>query len=85
MLPARQRGFQYPDAPAIFLLTDGQPTDSSNAEILARVAALNSSRRVVIHTIGFGEDKDTAFLRQLAQDNGGKYIDQTNAGNWLPF
>ena len=85
MLTALQRGFQYPDATVIFLLTDGQPTDSNNADILARVAALNSTRRVVIHTIGFGDDKDTAFLRRLAQDNGGQYIDQTNAGNWLPF
>lgn len=85
MLTALERGFQYPDATAIFLLTDGQPTDSNNASILARVATLNATRRVTIHTIGFGEDKDAAFLRQLAQENGGEYIDQTNAGSWLPF
>lgn len=85
MMAALERGFQYPDATVIFLLTDGQPTDSNNAAILSRVAALNSGRHVAIYTIGFGDDKDEAFLRQLAQSNGGEYIDQTNAGNWLPF
>ncbi len=85
MLGALERGFQYPEATAIFLLTDGQPTDAGNAAILSRVAALNSNRRVAIYTIGFGDDKDIAFLQRLAQENGGEYIDQTNAGNWLPF
>lgn len=85
MKTALERAFQYPDATVIFLLTDGQPTDSSNAGILERVAALNGTRHVVIHTIGFGEDKDASFLQQLARDNGGEYIDQSNAGNWLPF
>ena len=85
MLRALERAFQYPEATAIFLLTDGQPTDSSNAAILAKVASLNSERRVVIHTIGFGDDKDTQFLQRLAQENGGEYIDQTNAGSWFGF
>lgn len=85
MKTALERAFQYPDATVIFLLTDGQATDSGNADILARVASLNSTRHVVIHTIGFGEDKDAAFLQQLAQSNGGEYIDQTRAGSWLPF
>lgn len=85
MMAALERGFQYPDATVIFLLTDGQPTDSGNAAILARVAALNSTRRVAIYTIGFGQDKDTPFLQRLAQENEGQYIDQTNAGNWFPF
>jgi len=85
MMTALERAFQYPDATAIFLLTDGQPTDSSNAAILAKVATLNRTRSVAIYTIGFGQDKDSVFLQRLAQENGGQYIDQTNAGNWFPF
>lgn len=85
MSTALERAFHYPEVTAIFLLTDGQPTDSSNAAILAKVATLNSTRRVAIYTIGFGQDKDATFLQRLAQENGGQYIDQTNAGNWFPF
>jgi len=59
--PARralEQAFAYPDATAIFFLSDGQPTDSGPDQILAAVRALNSQRRIPISTVGLGGDQD---------------------------
>lgn len=85
MLAAIERGFQYSGATTFFLLTDGQPTDSNAGQILERVRELNENSGIIIHTIGFGEDKDEDFLRQLAEENGGQYVDRTQTGRILPF
>ncbi len=75
--PARsalEAAFAYGDAGLIFFLSDGQPTDASQAEILQTVGQLNQSHRVVVSTIGLGDDQDERFLRTLAAQNGGRYV-----------
>jgi len=61
----------------IFFLSDGMPTQGEvlePAEILRRVREWNRLARVVIHTVGVGKDHDAAFLRRLAEENGGVYV-----------
>jgi uncharacterized protein YegL len=75
--PARQaltQAFSYPDATMIFFVSDGQPTDSSAAEILSQVSALNASRHIIVSTVGLGADQDERFLTDLAAQNGGHYV-----------
>lgn len=74
MLAALERGFQYRGATTIFLMTDGQPTDSSADQIRERVRQLNAGGQIVLHTVGLGSDQDEAFLSALAQENGGQYV-----------
>jgi Mg-chelatase subunit ChlD len=59
----------------IFLLSDGSPGSGkiTNAnEILAEIARINRTRNVVINTIGVGTGGE-AFLKSLAEQNGGIY------------
>jgi uncharacterized protein YegL len=75
--PARQaleEAFKYPDVTLIFFVSDGQPTDSSAADILTRVRELNAQRHVVVSTVGLGGDQDERFLTALATENGGRYV-----------
>ena len=75
--PARkalQQAFAYPDATAIFFLSDGQPTDSGPEAIVAEVRGLNAQRRLAISTIGLGGDQNERFLGALASENGGRYV-----------
>lgn len=74
MLAALERAFQYQGVTTIFLMTDGQPTDSSADEIRERVRQLNGNDQIVLHTVGLGPDQDGAFLGALAQENGGQYV-----------
>lgn len=63
----------------IFLLSDGSPTAgkiSSTSEILNKVKNWNSLQRVVINTIGLGDDQDKEFLSKLATENKGVYIEK---------
>ncbi|MFI5403341.1 MAG: VWA domain-containing protein [Planctomycetota bacterium] len=65
-------------ADAIYLLTDGAPTDAKGAledpeRTLQAVREWNALRRVAIHTIGIGAEHNSALLRQLAEENGGTY------------
>jgi Mg-chelatase subunit ChlD len=65
-------------ADAIYLLTDGAPTDASGKtedpeRTLQAAREWNALRRVAIHTIGIGADHNSSFLRQLATENGGTY------------
>ncbi len=63
----------------IFLLTDGVPSAgkyTSTADILSHVNEWNKLKRVKIHAIGLGKDQDKDFMRKLADQNHGKYIDK---------
>jgi Mg-chelatase subunit ChlD len=74
---AKDRHYEL-EVDMVFLLTDGSPTKpdgslDSTDEILAAVRAWNPLQRVTIHTIGIGGELNTAFLQQLATENGGEF------------
>ncbi len=61
----------------IFLLSDGSPSagkTTSRSGIINAVEAWNPSDKVIVNTIGLGEDQDEEFLRKLADQNRGVYI-----------
>ena len=55
----------------IFFLTDGEPTDCTEADVLQMVNAWNSKRKIKINCIAIGRESN--LLHQLAKDNGGIY------------
>ncbi|MCB9881982.1 MAG: HEAT repeat domain-containing protein [Planctomycetes bacterium] len=68
----------------MFVLSDGAPTipnegrkglgpDKPPERILAAVRRWNAFGRVTVHTIGLGAGKGNQFMRQLAQQNGGRF------------
>jgi len=73
-----QQGKDYLNgADTIFLLSDGAPNKgriTDPAGIIAGVAKLNETRKITIHTIGIGPGHNVSFMKQLASDNGGKYV-----------
>jgi len=65
-------------ADAIYLLSDGAPTDAKGKNedprrTLIAVREWNALKRIAIHTIGIGKQHSRAFLEQLATENGGQY------------
>ena len=63
----------------IFLLSDGSPTAgkiTNKDQIITKTAEWNSAKRIKIHTIGLGEDCDKDFMKKLAAENNGKFIDK---------
>jgi len=62
----------------VFLLTDGQPSIGSTRDnperTLQLVRRLNPFQRVIVHTIGLGSGIDDQFLRRLASENGGVFV-----------
>jgi len=64
---------------AIFVLGDGDPNEGkypSPDQILTKVSEWNSAKRVKIHTIGLGEDCNKEFMKKLADQNGGQFVDK---------
>jgi HEAT repeat protein len=61
----------------IFFLSDGRPSHGTYVDtddILREIRAANELRKVVLHTIAIGEfEKD--FMRRLAEDSGGTFVD----------
>ena len=53
--------FKIADIDAIFFLSDGQPTDAVADDILKEIVTLNVQKKIHIHTIGLGADKDALF------------------------
>lgn len=65
------------DVDTIYFLSDGRPTVGDfidPADILREVKAANELRKVRIHTLAIGEfEKD--FMKQIAEQNGGVFVD----------
>jgi HEAT repeat protein len=62
----------------IYFLSDGVPSTGEYVEkdeILAEVRRVNTLRKLVIHTIAIGETMQNALLKQLAEQNGGVFVD----------
>jgi hypothetical protein len=73
---ARDRAYDVA-VDTIFFLSDGRPTTGELVDpddILAEVRAANELRKVVIHTIALGEFQKE-FMRTLARENGGVFVD----------
>lgn len=71
---ALEGAFEVEGVDEIFLITDGEPTDNSPAEILKQFAEMNKDEGVRVNTVGLGEIKDDTFLKKLASQNGGRYV-----------
>lgn len=56
----------------VFLLSDGQPAEGR--ESILELARRARARRVVVHTIGVGQDQDAELLRAVADLTGGSYV-----------
>ncbi len=69
-----EEGYGLEDVEAIFLVSDGRPTDAAGPDILAGLAALDNGRGIVVNTIGIGPDQDEELLCKLAEQTGGFYI-----------
>lgn len=67
--------FQHSDVDTVYLLSDGDPTDGRIVEpgaILREIRRMNRLRQIIIHTISFGP---SPFLKELAAQNGGEYVE----------
>lgn len=74
---ALRKAFSYPEANAIYLLSDGRPYRGAGylrtEPILVEVAWVNRLRSLQIFTYGFSKDADEKFMRRLARENGGTF------------
>jgi hypothetical protein len=73
---ARDRYYDS-EVDTIYFLSDGHPTSGEmldREQILEYVRRRNALGKIVIHTIGMGEDHDAILMRRLAEENGGKYV-----------
>jgi len=64
-------------ADTMFFLSDGKPTVGElvdTEDIKIAIAEINRFRKVVIHTIAIG-DVPSNFIKALAEDNGGVFVD----------
>jgi HEAT repeat protein len=67
--------FTLKEADTIYLLSDGDPTAGriiDQDDILREIRRMNRLRQIVIHTISFGA---SPFLKRLAEQNGGQYVE----------
>jgi hypothetical protein len=79
MSDALEESFALTGVETIFVLSDGAPNEGKIPDpqgILEAVAKWNSSKSVKINTIGLGEDCDKDFMKKLADQNGGQFIDK---------
>lgn len=58
-----------PDGSHAILMSDGQP---NNQELVFRAARLCAERRIVVHTVPFGDAAED-FLREVARITGGEF------------
>lgn len=69
-----EKAMEDPDVDTIFLLSDGAPGAgkfTATEDILREIKKVNRTRQIVIHTISLGNSK---FMKKLAEQNGGTYI-----------
>ena len=63
----------------VFVLSDGRPSGgvlTDPKEILRVIKAINKIRKIRIHCVfaGEGDDVGASFMRQLAEENGGVFV-----------
>jgi len=74
MAEALRLGFQAPNVRTLFVVSDGRPTTGDVLALVRQLQASRQGRRMVINTIGIGQDQDSALLCQLARENEGVYV-----------
>ncbi len=63
----------------VFLLTDGKPSAgkyTNTKDILSHLAEWNKLKRIIVHSVGLGDNHDKIFLQEMADENNGTYIDK---------
>jgi hypothetical protein len=68
-------------ADTILFMSDGGPTCGRTTdcnEILAQVKEWNQTKRVTIHTVGIGKQVVESFMKALATQNGGQFVQVTH-------
>lgn len=63
----------------VFLLTDGVPSAGKYTranDILTHLSEWNKLKRVIVHSVGLGDNQDKDFLQKMADQNNGVYIDK---------
>lgn len=75
---ALEHAMAYEDVEAIFVFTDGRPTDSDRSVIVERVAELNKGKGIEIHAIAIGRYDEQVelqeFLLRLVAENNGQFM-----------
>ncbi|MCX7703453.1 MAG: HEAT repeat domain-containing protein [Planctomycetota bacterium] len=77
---ALEAALSDPEVDTVYLLSDGLPNTGkihTPEGILRKIREVNATRRVVINTIAFGKDAGIDFLKKLAAENRGKFIDMS--------
>jgi uncharacterized protein with von Willebrand factor type A (vWA) domain len=79
MSDALEESFAIPEVETLFVLSDGAPNEGkipNSQGILDALKQWNNSKKIKIHTIGLGEDCDKDFMKKMADENGGQFIDK---------
>ena len=83
MLVALNNAHEYPDADAVYLVSDGLPDNAVTIHKTVSAAKMNAARgwngtgraMLPVHAVGIRPDsKGERFLRKLAEDTGGSYV-----------
>jgi hypothetical protein len=75
-LKGLQAAFSIKGVNMIFFLSDGFPSDAPGDRILQEVKKMNPGQKVSINSIGLGDDKDPKFMKALAEENNGVYVER---------
>jgi hypothetical protein len=79
MSDALEESFSIPEVETIFVLSDGSPNEGKIPDaqgILEALTKWNSAKKITINTIGLGEDCDKDFMKKMASQNSGQFIDK---------
>lgn len=71
-----EKAFEDPAVDTIYLLSDGSPGSGkfvNTDDICREIKKMNRSRQIVIHTISLGA---SPFMKRLAEENGGQYVEK---------
>jgi len=69
--------YYRPLVDTIYFLSDGAPSAgrfTETSDILREIDRMNRFRKLTIHAIGVGKLHDRDFMRSLAHDHGGRYV-----------
>jgi len=75
-LKGLKSAFSVKGVDMIFFLSDGYPSDASADKILKEVQKMNSNKKIIINCVGLGDYKDEKFMKELASQNDGIYVEK---------